>query len=218
MVHAILERVKEIAEITTYQEVADLLNTTTVNVYTWKNRKKIPYEQLATFAKTRGISLDWLVFGKGPRYRGLVELSPEDLRTDLTHEEATTIHIPYYEDIYLSAGNGATNGDICPVEYLHLPAHFLGACSRTEAVRVTGDSMQPTIQNGAVVFLRRDKTTIQDGCIYALNIEGEVYLKRLFISPVGILVKSDNPTYPDFTCKPKDLNVLGQLTGVLQKL
>jgi phage repressor protein C with HTH and peptisase S24 domain len=126
-------------------------------------------------------------------------------------------YIPYFEDILLSAGAGATNGDYSPTELITVPKNIF-TCKNIEAVKIIGDSMMPTISENAIVFIARDETQIKNGQIYALRLEEETYLKRLFQTPDGIIVKSDNEIYPQYTVDKTKLNIIGQIKGVLQKL
>ena len=59
------------------------------------------------------------------------------------------------------------------------------------ALRVDGDSMQPTIMYGDLVFIRR-----QDGEIAAVLLDNEATLKRVYHIPNGVQLISDNTKYP----------------------
>lgn len=63
------------------------------------------------------------------------------------------------------------------------------------ALRVTDDSMSPTLQPGDLVFLRRGEPD-SDGRIVALLHEGRVLLKRLYRYSGQCTLLSDNPTHP----------------------
>jgi len=126
-------------------------------------------------------------------------------------------YIPYYKDILLSAGCGAVNGDHIKKEMLSVPIGLF-TCKNLEAVKITGDSMIPTVNEDAIVFIDRYITNIKNGQIYAIRMDNEAYLKRLFQTPDGIIIKSDNDIYPQYTVAKEKLNIIGQVKGVMQTL
>ena len=59
--------------------------------------------------------------------------------------------------------------------------------------------MSPTIEGGDSLLVDRSKTTIYDGKIYCVRIEGQLYAKRLQkIPPNTVRVVSDNDKYRSF--------------------
>jgi len=215
MVKSIFERIKEIYHCEKDVELAKILKADKANIANWKFRDKIPYSHLANLANETGLSLDWLIYGKGPKFRELVNFSGEKLSMKIDDENVE--YIPYYEDILLSAGDGAINGDYHPKDMIVVPKNTFN-CKEIEAVKIIGDSMTPTIMEDAIVFISRLQTQIKNGLIYAIRIDSETYLKRLFQTPDGVIVKSDNTLYPQFTVKKESLNIIGQVKGVMQKL
>jgi phage repressor protein C with HTH and peptisase S24 domain len=64
-------------------------------------------------------------------------------------------------------------------------------------LRVEGDSMEQKINNGAYVIIDTSKKEIVNNKIYAFNINNVIRVKRLFNALDGIIIRSDNPTYPE---------------------
>ena len=88
------------------------------------------------------------------------------------------------------------------------------------ALAVRGDSMEPTIKNGAVVGIAPLGEDITEGGIYLVSIPcfGRV-VKRLKLSKEGkLLLYSDNPKYENFVVDPaeQEKTVLGQVVWVWQ--
>ncbi len=215
MVKSIFDRIKKLYHCEKDAELSKILKAEKANIANWKFRNKIPYEHLARLASDTGLSLDWLIFGKGQKFRELIQLSKDEISLHVEDEEVD--YIPYYEDILLSAGPGAINGDYNAKEMITIPKNTF-ACKDIEAVKIIGDSMTPTITEDAIVFISRSQTQIKNSQIYAIRIDNETYLKRLFQTPDGIIVKSDNTIYPQYTVKKESLNIIGQVKGVMQKL
>lgn len=59
-----------------------------------------------------------------------------------------------------------------------------------------GDSMEPTIADGATLLVNMADTTVKDGRVYVIRLGSTIQVKRLFVRPDGgLLVKSDNLNY-----------------------
>lgn len=124
--------------------------------------------------------------------------------------------IKLYPNIRASCANGSVvvNGDndyeakdiSLPDEYLR---NVLGLHSLHDvhAIIADGDSMEPTIKAGDIIFIVPEEQ-IKDSKVYILNIEGETYCKRIYkdISTGGIILKSDNANAPSFTIAKERLN------------
>lgn len=84
-----------------------------------------------------------------------------------------------------------------------------------------GDSMEPTIPNGASLIVHR-QTEIVSGRVHVLCRGDECYVKRLIRQMDGsILVKSENPDYKDVLISPDDpipLHVVGLVVSVMFNL
>jgi len=61
------------------------------------------------------------------------------------------------------------------------------------AVRVQGDSMEPTVPNRSIVLIK--KCAVEDNDIGAFYLNGEVYCKRLIYEGNKTYLKSENPEY-----------------------
>ncbi|CUU82009.1 hypothetical protein FFA43_01220 [Campylobacter hyointestinalis subsp. hyointestinalis] len=88
-------------------------------------------------------------------------------------------------------------------------------------IQVEGDSMEPTIQDGAFVVIDESKNDAIDG-IYAILIDDKVFVKRLQFNLDGtITIISDNGKYQDKIYNPKEnqsyFKVLGKKMLTIQK-
>lgn len=75
------------------------------------------------------------------------------------------------------------------------------ASSDLSMIRVQGDSMAPTLNDGddILIDISDGGTRLRDG-IYVLRMEDSLLVKRLAVHPFGraVTVQSDNPAYPDW--------------------
>lgn len=82
-------------------------------------------------------------------------------------------------------------------------------------IRVEGDSMEPTLNDGDDILIDRGDagTRMRDG-IYVLRIDEALVVKRLALHPVTrrVTVQSDNPAYADWPdCSPGEIHCIGRV-------
>ncbi|EIE3619041.1 helix-turn-helix transcriptional regulator [Staphylococcus pseudintermedius] len=108
---------------------------------------------------------------------------------------------------YASAGTGETliDGVEFTTQYNgHIPNHDF-------ALQVNGDSMEPMFEDKEIIFIDKTKQ-INSGQIGIFVIDGEAYLKKVFISDKGIRLVSLNSKYPDLNFDSShDIKVAGKV-------
>lgn len=128
--------------------------------------------------------------------------------------------IPYFEDIYASAGGGYINEENPPrmIEFSKsFLRDYLGTVefSRLNVIKSKGDSMQPTIPKNALLFVRLGQ--VKEGHICVVRVEDELYVKRLQKRPV-IKLLSDNPDYDPITLhEDEDFELIGTVLGYIKR-
>lgn len=93
--------------------------------------------------------------------------------------------------------------------------HEMGIDAREAGlVTASGDSMDPTIPDGAMMLVvRRHGEPVRSGFIYVLVLDGEVLVKRIMRNVDGTFdLISDNPLYPVQKVRQVDLDGL-QIAG-----
>ena len=118
-------------------------------------------------------------------------------------EEVPQLHaVEVYEDHALAAGLGFSYDNAgCTKTYYTLRSDLPRF---DEAVPVTGNSMEPTLEDGDIALLKNNYSEI-DGNIYAIDYDDKSYIKRLYFYNDKVLVRSDNPEYKDWEITYKDL-------------
>ena len=89
-------------------------------------------------------------------------------------------------------------------------------------IRVEGDSMAPTLNDGDDILIDRAgcNEAPRDG-IYVLRVEDALLVKRLAIHPVSrrVTVQSDNPAYPDWPdCGLDEIHCIGRVIWAGRKI
>lgn len=138
---------------------------------------------LFNFADGLGVDARWLAIGEG---------SPN------LHKAGSTIYVPKY-DVRLSAGSGSIETRSEQIGSLAFNAEFLAKLDARDGsglviVEASGDSMMPTICDGAAVLLDTRSTNWVDG-IWGFAFGEMLRLKRLRKGLDFLEIISDNPKY-----------------------
>lgn len=72
----VLDRIKEVEGIDKDRELALVLLSDPKNVSAWRNRGIMPWGRVVEYARTRQISLEWLINGSGPARRQDMVMEP----------------------------------------------------------------------------------------------------------------------------------------------
>jgi phage repressor protein C with HTH and peptisase S24 domain len=126
-----------------------------------------------------------------------------------------------------SAGPGALPEGEREQAYFAFDERWLKVLTTSSAenlsiIRVEGDSMAPTLNDGDDILVDRAgcNEALRDG-IYVLRLEGSLLVKRLAIHPLGrrVTVQSDNPAYPDWPdCGLDDVHCIGRVIWAGRKI
>jgi len=125
-------------------------------------------------------------------------------------------------DVYALAGAGSPKDliDNEPIDTIMVPSDFMKPS--IVPIKIKGESMEPTIYEGAVVGIDKEDKEIISGKIYAvwLPYEGAV-IKRIFIDIDKVILKSDNISFPEISLPFKELDdnfILGRVKWIIQRL
>ena len=119
--------------------------------------------------------------------------------SDYIQEETEWYEVKFYGSV--SAGTGLYLDDE-QVETISFGADMVPV-STDFCLKVNGDSMEPTFHNGDYVFIKRE-TEFRNGTIGAVIVNGEAYLKKLYITEDSIKLVSLNKKYQDITVTDTD--------------
>ncbi len=70
---------------------------------------------------------------------------------------------------------------------------------------VVGDSMEPLLHEGDSLLIDKQDTEIRDGKIYVVTLGDELRVKRVYKGINGLILRSENPRYPDVQVTGPDL-------------
>lgn len=95
---------------------------------------------------------------------------------------------------------------------------FSAAPDNIKMLRVSGDSMEPTLKDGDWILADISRKSPDSDGIYLLQLSTGLAVKRLqgSITPDTIIIKSDNPVYNPENANLKDVIILGRVIYILK--
>lgn len=215
------EKLKNIREEKGYSqaEVAKLLNISRVSYFNWENGKTKPNQKnLNLLSQLLGVEETYFVseydtvdtyfkLNKDNRHK------LENYADDLLKEQEKIVQVPKYYAYKvfekLSAGTGYSyfgDGNYDTVFYDEQLDHDFASW-------VFGDSMEPTYLNGEVVLIKQTGFDY-DGAIYAVDWDGQTYIKKVYREEDGLRLVSLNKHYADkFAPYDENPRIIGKIVG-----
>ncbi|NOX15793.1 MAG: S24 family peptidase [Epsilonproteobacteria bacterium] len=177
-----------------------------------KKSDNIPLKAIIEFCAKENIVINYILFDQSPE-----SLMPPTQKL---------ITLKYFKQINTSAGWGAINDNeeyetITIDETLTTTLGGRGKLKNIEAINVVGDSMEPTIKNGSIIFVDRTQITpIKDkNEIFVLQTPGGTLVKKLDITANGKLkLISENKIYDTEVIDFDEISIIGKVLGVTQQL
>ena len=135
---------------------------------------------------------------------------------DLVQKEKTQKVISISENLYeyhvyekMSAGIGASVYDDRDYDTVF----FDDELAHDFASWVSGDSMEPKYRNGSVALIRETGFDY-DGAVYAVDWDGQTYIKKVYREEDGLRLVSLNKRYGDkFAPYDEDPRIIGKIVG-----
>lgn len=166
----------------------------------WKSGKYTPkQEKMQQIADYFGVSVAWLM--------GI---------SDNRDGSPSTVKIPVFSSV--SAGNAKWNASEYIVGYEDIPS---AVAQNTEyfGLKISGDSMSPSIQNGDTVIVRKTNTADSGNIVIALVGGEDGICKKLIRRQDGIILKSLNEEYGNFEYSNDDIQTLPVIiVGVVEQM
>ena len=197
------------------KDVAAELGISQATFATMKKRGAVPYKELMEFCARRKISINWIFFDQSA---GM-----------LIEETEKFFQVKYFASVRASAGGGAEGFgeefENIAVDKV-LVRNFYGNISdeelstkKIEAIHVDGESMEPTLKNGSIVFIDREQNNISKDGIFVVNTPGGLFIKRLNRKVDGsVELISDNQLYSTEVMAPGEVSVVGKVVGEVERL
>jgi len=190
-------------------DIAHSLNLTKEHFSRSKKANKIPLQSIVEFCAKENLVINYILFNQIP--------------DSLSSSTDKIITVKYFKNINSSAGGGAIN-DEEDYEQLGIDEEVLkqlGGQKKLkfiEAVNVKGDSMEPVIKDGDILFI--DKSS-NNPChdkhdVYVVNTPNGILVKVVTLIPhyKKFQLQSYNELYPSELHDCEDISIVGKVVGV----
>nr|DAG23822.1 MAG TPA: Repressor protein CI [Caudoviricetes sp.] len=192
------------------KKIADKLNVSPGDLMGWEDNQqelKIPTSPLVQKITEKVVKLTT------PRKQKVLRYADEQLNEQSNKVITLEEHLFEYK-VYekLSAGTGFSyfnDGNFDTVFYDKDLDHDFASW-------VFGDSMEPKYKNGEVVLIKETGFDY-DGAVYAVDWDGQTYIKKVYREEDGLRLVSLNSKYKDkFAPYDEDPRIIGKIVGSFQ--
>jgi len=191
------------------KDVADALAIPQTTFATMKKRNSIPFKEILEFCANKRLSINWLFFDQA------IEM--------LEEETERFFQVHYFSDVRASAGGGAFNFE-ADYEVLSIDKTIMKSIvpsfnNTLEAINVDGESMEPTLQDGSIVFIDREQTNINKDGIFIASTTAGLFIKRIRQRADGMVeLISDNKAYSPEIITANEIEIVGRVVGNVESL
>jgi len=180
-------------------------------------------DTLSNIVEFGKVSYEWLLTGRDISNSETVVNDPKIsyLRKQISSDDF--LPLGYVRaNVYHLAGGGVPRElvEYDPISTICLPEQYLKPSM--VPIKISGRSMEPVIYNNAYVGVDTADLRVISGEIYAvwLPYEGAV-VKRLYMASDKVILKSDNPSFPDIEIPKTEIEadhfIMGRVRWVLQE-
>ncbi len=178
----------------TQKQLADKVGIKQPTLSELENGDSAGTTMIASFAAALGVNALWLETGKGEKH------SPQELKKVIAVDENDKSFIQIRKvKLRLSAGitGFLPDQDVGDDSSISIPRKWIEAkgffADDLVAIKVRGESMYPSLNEGDTVVINTSDTIPRDGIVFAMNYEGEAVIKRLSRDAGEWWLVSDNP-------------------------
>lgn len=212
---AVMERVSLIIESNLGRkpfdkDIAEALEIAPAQYSNNKKKQNIPSLKIIEYCVKHRININWVFSKQGSK------------SLDNNNENISKIRI--INGVNASAGGGAFNEDHEDIDYLSIDNKYLHKIDtrnskHIEAITISGDSMEPVLNDDSIVLIDREKIKIGNGGIFVVNTTSGLMAKRVSIGQNGTIdLMSDNKLYDTVSVPIDDTYIVGKVIGALEKM
>ncbi len=211
------ERISQTIEIVGgTSETARQIGVSIPSIARWRDGTSDPSRSnLVNLAKQAGVSVAWLATGEGSMH------DAKEVPETTTGWDDNYEYVPFYKT-EASAGHGSFLDEHRePTHYLAFRKRWLSAhgFALKDLVGLVsrGDSMEPTIKDGAAIIINTTRKEPADGNIYVIRIGDRLWVKRTqWLLDGGLRLNSDNDYYESMDIalgdfEHDDIEIIGQV-------
>lgn len=184
----------------TQRELAKIANVTPAAVSQWERDETLPKgKSLILLAKCFGMPVE--------------KLSDSSDSSDSSTLKDNSLLVDFYSDVYASGGCGSFVSSET-TDKIYIPRLNLDKTNKSnfKCIKVSGDSMSPTLTDNSIIVLDISQKLIKDGAIYVFSHEDLLRVKELRNQKGGnVLIVSHNDDYDNENAELKDISIIGRV-------
>lgn len=189
--------------------------------------KTMEGENLIKAANFLSVDASWLASGKGshqPIKQEKSNATISNMQVEVYEDGDPVpdgyVAIDYYDDVFVSAGNGYLNLEKPSDKKMLFPVDLVRECNvkpdTTKVIHVRGESMFPKLKDGQAISIDMSAKTIFDGEIYAFQVGEDTKIKYLYNwndqgkgGFKAVSANTDKNQYPDEYYSPERIDAEG---------
>ena len=220
----VIKRLMNVLSVSSERELSKHFGYGYTTITSKRQRGRVPYEECVIVSLSQGISLDWLLLGKGEAPGEVEAPAPAAYRIeDGAALSAGLSAGPGHAEVKLydvegAAGSGRSLEEERVEGVMHFPEAQLSAlglsAGQLAGVKVRGDSMEGTLEDGDWVLVDRANRDPRQEGVFLLLVSGERRIKRVQRLAGGALyLISDNEHYRPEMIPPeqmREVEILGR--------
>ncbi|NDY56293.1 helix-turn-helix transcriptional regulator [Desulfovibrio sulfodismutans] len=212
-------RLKDATGAKTDTDLAHALGLRQSSVSSAKSKKELPPAWIFEIAKRFNVSSDWILFGSGEMNRDSDVTSLQNLGSETRTSHKEPLDEPGFTLIpkvkaRLNAGTGSLETSAETIGHYAFKTQFLkrkGNSTRMVLMDIHGDSMEPVLEDQDTVLIDESQNEILSGCMFAVGVDNEVFVKYVDREPGMLILRSRNERY-----KPIEVPMSGDLADTVR--
>lgn len=195
--------------------IAKALDITPQALSNFKSKGELPADRIVQFAMKFNLSVDWLLTGKGKMTRSDEPMFSLNGASLVKEDPENYCFVPQVRG-EISAGGGLLPDDTVDMKVAFRREWIArrGDPTNMSLIRVSGDSMEPTLFSGDLILVDHGRNYIDaHGGIYAISMDHTIMIKRMqMIQTTGkVRIISDNGRYEPIDADPLQVKVNGKV-------
>jgi len=210
----VLDRIIELKSLKNDANLARLFNVKPNTLSNWRNRNTLPYDLIVDICEHERWSLDYVLTGKETMKPGKGEPAlQKQAETDYTY-------VPQVNG-KISAGTGSVPDNVIEMRVAFRKEWIArkGSAKDMVLIKVSGDSMDPTLLSGDLVLIDRGRKYFEpQGGIYAIALDDTIMIKRVQLIGDRVKIISDNKMYEPFEVRADQIKINGKVIWFAREL
>ncbi len=210
----VLDRIIQLKSLKNDAELARFFHVKPNTLSNWRSRNTLPHDLIFDICEHERWSLDYVLTGKEVMKPGKVGHILEK-KTD-----ADFTYVPQVNG-KISAGEGVVPDNIIEMRVAFRKEWIArkGNAKDMVLIKVSGDSMDPTLLNGDLVLIDRGRKYFEpQGGIYAIALDDTIMIKRVQLVGDRVKIISDNKMYEPFEVAADQVKINGKVIWFAREL